>query len=291
MVARRRGGADARRRRDPRALARRVLSGVWRGERMDQARAVRVVRRDHDDRRETPEEAEAELRRCGTRRPSGRRRTASRCSRLARIPLHAGGFPLCPSSATCASRRNSGRSSTGSRSAASTCTFPCPIRTPACGRSRASCPDCRASSPPPRTRRSGTARRAVGARSAPRFCSRCRPAGRLRYCGAWDDWQVATRGDSKRRHWDAWPRPEYGTLEVRVLDQPTSVRRDCRARRRGAADRSGGGGVRWAAVRPRRVRGAAESPPGVKVADRRPSASSSSGPRLPSGRSLSRTLG
>jgi len=42
---------------------------------------------------------------------------------------------------------------------------------------------------------------------------------------SWDDWEVATRGDSKRRHWDAWPRPEYGTLEVRVLDQPTSVRR------------------------------------------------------------------
>ncbi len=41
----------------------------------------------------------------------------------------------------------------------------------------------------------------------------------------WDDWQAATRDDSTRRHWDAWPRPEYGTLEVRVLDQPTSVRR------------------------------------------------------------------
>jgi glutamate---cysteine ligase / carboxylate-amine ligase len=42
---------------------------------------------------------------------------------------------------------------------------------------------------------------------------------------SWDDWQAATRGDSKRRHWDTWPRPEYGTLEVRVLDQPTSLRR------------------------------------------------------------------
>ena len=41
----------------------------------------------------------------------------------------------------------------------------------------------------------------------------------------WDDWQTATRGDSTRRHWDVWPRPEYGTLEVRVLDQPTSLRR------------------------------------------------------------------
>ncbi|HEU5216925.1 MAG TPA: YbdK family carboxylate-amine ligase [Gaiellaceae bacterium] len=41
----------------------------------------------------------------------------------------------------------------------------------------------------------------------------------------WDDWEAATRGDSTRRHWDAWPRPEYGTLEVRVLDQPTSLTR------------------------------------------------------------------
>lgn len=41
----------------------------------------------------------------------------------------------------------------------------------------------------------------------------------------WDDWEVATAGDSTRRHWDVWPRPEYGTLEVRVMDQPTSVRR------------------------------------------------------------------
>src|SRR2546423_10480709 len=42
---------------------------------------------------------------------------------------------------------------------------------------------------------------------------------------SWDDWQTASRGDSTRRHWDAWPRPEYGTLEVRVMDQPTSLRR------------------------------------------------------------------
>jgi gamma-glutamyl:cysteine ligase YbdK (ATP-grasp superfamily) len=41
--------------------------------------------------------------------------------------------------------------------------------------------------------------------------------------GSWDDWQAASRDDSTRRHWDAWPRPEYGTLEVRVLDQPTSL--------------------------------------------------------------------
>ena len=42
---------------------------------------------------------------------------------------------------------------------------------------------------------------------------------------SWDDWDAATHGDNTRRHWDAWPRPEYGTLEVRVMDQPTSVRR------------------------------------------------------------------
>jgi glutamate---cysteine ligase / carboxylate-amine ligase len=42
---------------------------------------------------------------------------------------------------------------------------------------------------------------------------------------SWADWQAATGGDSGRRHWDAWPRPEYGTLEVRVMDQPTSLRR------------------------------------------------------------------
>jgi carboxylate-amine ligase len=42
---------------------------------------------------------------------------------------------------------------------------------------------------------------------------------------SWDDWQAASRDDSTRRHWDAWPRPVHGTLEVRVMDQPTSVRR------------------------------------------------------------------
>ena len=42
---------------------------------------------------------------------------------------------------------------------------------------------------------------------------------------SWDDWHAVTAGDSTRRHWDAWPRPEYGTLEVRIMDQPTSVRR------------------------------------------------------------------
>jgi carboxylate-amine ligase len=41
----------------------------------------------------------------------------------------------------------------------------------------------------------------------------------------WDDWEEATQGDDTRRHWDAWPRPELGTLEVRVMDMQTDVRR------------------------------------------------------------------
>ena len=41
----------------------------------------------------------------------------------------------------------------------------------------------------------------------------------------WEAWEQATRGDESRRHWDAWPRPEHGTLEVRVMDQQTDVRR------------------------------------------------------------------
>ncbi len=39
----------------------------------------------------------------------------------------------------------------------------------------------------------------------------------------WPAWEAATAGDETRRHWDAWPRPEHGTLEVRVMDQQTDV--------------------------------------------------------------------
>jgi glutamate---cysteine ligase / carboxylate-amine ligase len=41
----------------------------------------------------------------------------------------------------------------------------------------------------------------------------------------WTAWEEATRGEESRRHWDAWPRPEHGTLEVRITDQQTDVRR------------------------------------------------------------------
>jgi len=43
--------------------------------------------------------------------------------------------------------------------------------------------------------------------------------------GNWDDWAAATQEDETRRHWDAWPRPVYGTLEVRVMDMQTDVLR------------------------------------------------------------------
>jgi glutamate---cysteine ligase / carboxylate-amine ligase len=41
----------------------------------------------------------------------------------------------------------------------------------------------------------------------------------------WDDWSAATGSDPSRRHWDTWLRPEYGTLEVRVMDMQTEVAR------------------------------------------------------------------
>jgi carboxylate-amine ligase len=41
----------------------------------------------------------------------------------------------------------------------------------------------------------------------------------------WGDWERAAGDDEARRHWDAWPRPGYGTLEVRVMDQQTDLHR------------------------------------------------------------------
>jgi len=43
---------------------------------------------------------------------------------------------------------------------------------------------------------------------------------------AWDDWAARTAGlDYRRLHWDIRPHPLYGTLEVRIPDQQTDVRR------------------------------------------------------------------
>ena len=70
----------------------------------------------------------------------------------------------------------------------------------------------------------------------------------------WDDWTAATGGDDTRRHWDAWPRPEYGTLEVRVMDMQTDVRRSAGlaaiVQALAAGESAGGRG----AVRPRALR-------------------------------------
>jgi len=42
----------------------------------------------------------------------------------------------------------------------------------------------------------------------------------------WADWEARTAGlDYRRLHWDIRPHPLYGTLEVRIPDQQTDVRR------------------------------------------------------------------
>jgi glutamate---cysteine ligase / carboxylate-amine ligase len=42
----------------------------------------------------------------------------------------------------------------------------------------------------------------------------------------WADWDARTAGvDYRRLHWDIRPHPDYGTLEVRIADQQTDVRR------------------------------------------------------------------
>ena len=137
---------------------------------------------------------------------------------------------------------------------------------------------CRASSPPPRTRRSGTARRAVGARSAPRSCSRCRPAGRLAVLRSLG--RLAGR-DPRRQH--APPLGRVAAAGVRDARgsraRPADVGpADRRARRRGAEARAGrrpsSTGHRSTA---REYARAARRRRARTAAGRRPSASSSSG--------------
>lgn len=42
----------------------------------------------------------------------------------------------------------------------------------------------------------------------------------------WADWETRTAGlDYRRLHWDVRPHPLYGTLEIRIADQQTDVRR------------------------------------------------------------------
>lgn len=43
---------------------------------------------------------------------------------------------------------------------------------------------------------------------------------------SWVEWEARTAGvDYRRLHWDIRPHPDYGTLEVRIPDQQTEVRR------------------------------------------------------------------
>ena len=42
---------------------------------------------------------------------------------------------------------------------------------------------------------------------------------------SWRDWEAAVGADYTRRLWDVRPHPRFGTLEVRIADQQTGVRR------------------------------------------------------------------
>ena len=73
------------------------------------------------------------------------------------------------------------------------------------------------------------------------------------------DWEAATAGDQGRRHWDAWPRPGYGTLEVRVMDMQTDVRRSAGLAELVGATRRHGRGERARDLRSRPLRAAARA--------------------------------
>jgi carboxylate-amine ligase len=42
---------------------------------------------------------------------------------------------------------------------------------------------------------------------------------------SWAAWEAATGPDYTRMHWDIRPHPRFGTLEIRIVDQQTDVRR------------------------------------------------------------------
>ncbi len=41
----------------------------------------------------------------------------------------------------------------------------------------------------------------------------------------WGEWELVTGADYTRWHWDVRPHPRFGTLEIRIADQQTDVRR------------------------------------------------------------------
>ena len=131
------------------------------------------------------------------------------------------------SRSTARSRTSSGRRCSGSSSAACTSTSPCPTRSRACARSKASCRRCPTSSRCRRTRPSSTAQdsglRSSRADALAALPKRRRAAGvpNLGRLGGAQRHGV----DYRRLHWDVRPHPDYGTLEVRIADQQTDVRR------------------------------------------------------------------
>jgi hypothetical protein len=195
--------------------------------------------------------------RCGARWPSGRRRTALRCSPPARIRPRRGRVPLVP-----VERYRRLKAQLG----------PKLYRQHVCGlHVQLSVPDpdtclralrgslAQPAGPPRRLGQlAHLGRRGERPALDPlQILLEMPTGGPPPVLRSWDDWEAAPRGDSKRRHWDAWPRPEYGTLEVRVLDQPTSLQRTAELAAEVQRLVQGGRGVRRPAIRPRRVRGVA----------------------------------
>ena len=192
-----------------------------------EARALRLLRRDDDDRSAgTPTRCSPSC--SGSEARSRGERTASRANAIAAgtHPLARGEEqPLVP-----LPRYERLREELGERLYTQlVCGLHVHVALPdadtACARSRASCRGCRCCSRSPPTRRTRKGGPPGCAPRAPSGCSRCRPAALRRCFPTGPRGRRRRPGDDTRRHWDAWPRPEHGTLEVRVIDQQTDVRR------------------------------------------------------------------
>ncbi len=240
VLARRRGGAVPRRRRDAgdRSGVRADRAGAGRAA---EARALRLLRRDDDAGlprrgRDARRAAAAPSRGRG----AGGRASARRRSPSARIRSPAQKASRSSRSlATSACAKSWVSASTRSSSAASMSTSRCPMRTRRCGRSRPSCRGCPCCWRCPPTRPTRKARRPGCARRGPSGCWRCRRAARHR-C-----FPTGPRGKRRpgRRH-----APPLGRLA-------TARARDARGPRHGPADRrSALGGLRRARPGARRRR-------------------------------------
>ena len=160
---------------------------------------------------------------------AARGRGARRCGlRRRHHPLAVGARAADrPARALRAARRvGSARRSSGSSSAGCTSTSRCPTRTRACAPSRRVVPWLPVllalSANSPFAEGEDTGRRSERAERAARDADGRDAAGRS---AAGTTGRRRPAATPTRRHWDAWPRPEYGTLEVRVMDMQTDVRR------------------------------------------------------------------